>query len=81
MSIFKTETEVLDFLSSIGMGIYHDYDRTLDAEYWYVATGGRDGRMEYKSLSRSGCIEWVHVKAEEALLWADELQALGVALD
>lgn len=81
MSIFETEAQIHDFLASLGMGIYQDYDRTLDVEYWYVATGGRDGRMEYKALNRSGCVEWVHIKAHESLLWAGELQALGVALD
>ena len=81
MNILKTEAEVQGFLSALGMGIYQDYDRTLDVDYWYVATGGRDGRMEHKALNRSGCIEWVRVKAHEALLWADELQAMGAALD
>lgn len=81
MNIFKTEAEVLDFLAALGMGIYQDYDRTLDLDYWYVATGGRDGRMEYKAASRSACTDWVRIRAEEALLWVEELQALGVALD
>lgn len=81
MSIFKTETEALDFLSSLGMRIYRDYDPTIDCDYWYIATGGHAGRMEYKSLNHKDCIRWANVKAQEALLWADELRAMGKALD
>lgn len=81
MNIFKIEIEVFGFLLFIGMGIYYDYDRILDVDYWYVAIGGRDGRMEYKLLNWLGCMEWVYVKAEEAFLWAGELQALGVVFD
>lgn len=79
MNIFKTETELQEFLAALGMGIYQDYDPTLDCEYWYVATGGRDGRMEHKSLNRMGCIDWVHIRAHDALIWADELRAMGKA--
>lgn len=81
MSIFKTEHEALDFLSALGMGIYRDYDRSTDCEYWYIASGGHAGRMEYKSLNHLDCISWVNVKAREALLWADELRAMGKSLD
>lgn len=81
MSIFTTELEVLDFLSALGMGLYGDYDRAIDCEYWYIATGGHDGRVEYKSLNRLDCIQWANIKAREALLWADELRALGKSLD
>lgn len=77
MTIFKTELEVLDFLSALGMGLYGGYDSTLDCEYWYIATSGRNGRMEYKSFNHQDCISWVTVKALEALRWADELQAMG----
>lgn len=69
MSIFKTEHEALDFLYALGMGIYRDYDQTLDCEYWYIASGGHDGAMQYKSLNHKDCLRWI------------ESQALGAALD
>lgn len=79
MSIFKTETEALDFLAALGMSIYRDYDTTTDCEYWYIAQGGHDGRVEYKSLNHLDCIRWVNIRALDALLWADELRAMGKA--
>lgn len=79
MSIFKTELEALDFLAALGMGLYRDYDPSIDCEYWYIATGGHDGRMEYKSLNHLDCIQWVNNRAHEALLWVDELRRLGKA--
>lgn len=81
MSIFKTETEALDFLASLGMGIYRNYDPAIDCDYWYIATGGHDGRVEFKALNHHECIRWVQIKARESLLWADELGSRGVALD
>lgn len=54
--------------AALGMSIYHDYDRSADCEYWYVAAG-RDGRVAFKSLNRSDCEEWV------------QAQMLGAALD
>lgn len=81
MSIFKTEHEALDFLSALGMGIYRDYDASIDCDYWYIATGGHDGAMQYKSLNHKDCIQWVNIRALESLLWADELRRLGKALD
>lgn len=65
MSIFKTEHEALDFLASVGMAIYRDYDASIDCDYWYIATGGRDGGMQYKSLNRLDCIRWIESQALE----------------
>lgn len=73
MIIFNTDTEALEFLSALGMGIYRDYDASIDCDYWYIATGGHDGRMEYKSLNRQDCIDWVNIRAEESLLWAEAI--------
>lgn len=68
MSIFKTETEALDFLASLGMGIYRDYDPVIDCDYWYIATGGHDGRVEYKALNHRDCIRWIESQALEGAL-------------
>lgn len=68
MSIFKTEHEALDFLTARGMGIYYDFDRTIDCGYWYIALGGHDGAVQYKSLNRLDCIRWIESQALEGAL-------------